>query len=201
MWGRPLALSDLISKLRVRDLKSIQNGNGLSWKQKYRSWHSWWHCCQESLRTCDLLLPLIVISTETQTWTISSLRVLGGDRTGVAFESQFPEATLSLFPCLWLQSVQLTALGTALWPYFRKGACCSQRLSLWSPPLTFSQGYEINLLLGWALWKNGHVEPGTTLGLRTAKEAWLVICKYETRRVEQDSLKQYIMFFPLLSPC
>lgn len=146
-------------------------------------------------------VPLIVISTETQTWTISSLRVLGGDRTGVAFESQFPEATLSLFPCLWLQSVQLTALGTALWPYFRKGACCSQRLSLWSPPLTFSQGYEINLLLGWALWKNGHVEPGTTLGLRTAKEAWLVICKYETRRVEQDSLKQYIMFFPLLSPC
>lgn len=108
---------------------------------------------------------------------------------------------LSLFPCLWLQSVQLTALGTALWPYFRKGACCSPRLSLWSPPLTLSQGYEINLLLRWALWKNGHVEPGTTLGLRTAEEAWLVICKYETRRAEQDSPKQYIMFFPLLSPC
>lgn len=84
---------------------------------------------------------------------------------------------------------------------FQKGSMLlSKAITLVTSP-HISQGYEINLLLRWALWKNGHVEPGTTLGLRTAEEAWLVICKYETRRVEQDSPKQYIMFFPLLSPC
>lgn len=73
------------------------------------------------------------------------------------------------------QSVQLTALKTALWLYFRKGACCSQRLSLWSLLFKSSQGHEINLLLRWVFRKmvmgggckkekkkkkNGHIVPG-----------------------------------------
>lgn len=164
-------------------LKSIQSGNCMSWKQVHRPWHSWWLCCQESVRTSDLLFtwercPSVSLSQTLRLWPSVPWECWGGDRTDVAFEKSVPRGDpFLLYLPLAGKVHSWQPPKTAPWLYFTKGTCCSQRLSLWTFPLTSSQGHEINLLLRQVLWKNGHIVPGTPSGLRTAEEAWLAICE------------------------
>lgn len=88
-------------------LKSIQSGNCMSWKQVHRPWHSWWLCCQESVRTSDLLFtwercPSVSLSQTLRLWPSVPWECWGVTEQMLLLKSQFPEVTLSFFTCLWL---------------------------------------------------------------------------------------------------
>lgn len=145
-------------------------------------------------------MPLSVTLTETQTLAITSLTVLGGDRTDVAFGKQLPEVTFSFFSCLWLARVQMTALRTALRLYLRKAACCSQRQSLCSPPLCHPKAMRA-ICSSDGCFDKMSLCAWDSSGPADIRRSLLAICKYELRRADRGTLEQCATFFPLLPPC
>lgn len=138
------------------------------------------HCCRRSVRISDQLpawerCPSVSLLQRLKLW--SSVSQESWEVTGqmLLLESQFPEVTLCFFNCHWFAKGWQPEDSTVL--CFRKKARCSQRLALCSHPLMPSQGHDVNLLLRWELWKNGHIVPRIPQGLRASGEGWPAVCR------------------------